>query len=422
MPVEESGNLLILLAAIAKMDGNADFAGLYWPQLEQWAAYLKEKGFDPGEPALHRRLRRPPRAQRQSLGQGDLRPRRLRPALRDARRQASRRRVSRSSPRNSPHAGSKEADDGDHFRLAFDKPGTWSQKYNLVWDRVLGLNLFPEAVLAQGNGFLPPDRRTDTACRSTIARPTPSSIGSLWTATLTSNRDDFEALVASGRSLPERNARPLADDRLVSNRERQEGRLYRAAGRRRRLHANALRRRRLAKVGEARPHPAAGYATMPHPPKIADARGGRRYHAGQVALHDRATERRLANRRASTTPSWKEGESGFGTHETPGAHASAPSGTRPISGCGESLICRTRQRIACSSTSTTTKTPRFTSTACSPCVPANYTTDYEQLPIRADSRWPPSSRPSNVLAVHCHQTAGGQYIDVGIVTLEPAEK
>ena len=34
MPVEESGNLLLLFGAISQMDGNADFAGLYWKQLE----------------------------------------------------------------------------------------------------------------------------------------------------------------------------------------------------------------------------------------------------------------------------------------------------------------------------------------------------------------------------------------------------
>ena len=47
MPVEESANLIILCAAIAKMEGNASFAGLWWPQLTRWEAYLERYGRDP---------------------------------------------------------------------------------------------------------------------------------------------------------------------------------------------------------------------------------------------------------------------------------------------------------------------------------------------------------------------------------------
>ncbi len=45
------------------------------------------------------------------------------------------------------------ARDGDGTRLAFDQPGSWSLKYNLVWDRLLGLDLFPEAELRREQAF-----------------------------------------------------------------------------------------------------------------------------------------------------------------------------------------------------------------------------------------------------------------------------
>jgi hypothetical protein len=211
MPVEESGNMLILVAALAKVQGNANFAARYWPELTKWAEYLKEKGLDPenqlstddfaGHLAHNANLSIKAIVALGANGQ-------LAEALGHKEQGA----VYRSLAREFAQKWQQLAAEGDHYRLAFDKPGTWSQKYNLVWDRLLGLNLFPPDVARKEIAFyltkqnqygLPLDNRRDYTKLDWI----------LWTATLAENRGDFEKIVGPAYKFTNESASrvPLTD-------------------------------------------------------------------------------------------------------------------------------------------------------------------------------------------------------------------
>lgn len=193
MPVEESGNMLIMTAAIARAEGNAQYAEKHWTVLTQWADYLVKEGLDPktqlctddfaGHLARNANL-----SVKAIMGVASYA--RLAEML-EWKDIASR---YRKIAEEMAMQWMALADAGDHYALTFDDPNTWSQKYNLVWDNVLDFDLFPKEVIDKELAYyiprinrygLPLDSRENYTKNDWI----------VWTATMADKQDTFDKFI-----------------------------------------------------------------------------------------------------------------------------------------------------------------------------------------------------------------------------------
>ncbi len=308
----------------------------------------------------------------------------------------------------------KEAADGDHFRLAFDKPGTWSQKYNLVWDRILGLNLFPAEVVrkemdfyrkTQNNYGLPLDnRQTYTKLDWT-----------LWTATLTQNRADFEALVDPVylflNETPDRS--PLTDWYQTKS-----GKKVGFTGRPviggvfiQMLYDKAT----WQKYAGQDKTKAANWAPMPKAPVFVTVVPTAKEKAATWSYTTTRPSRRWFQPDFDAS-SWKQGNSGFGTQGTPGAIIGTEWNTADI------WLRRTftLEGTSLGNLQLSVHHDEDVEVYLNGVLAASatgFTTQYEPLVLNPDARAALKSG-ENLIALHCHQTTGGQYIDAGLVQVK----
>ncbi len=193
MPIEEGGNMVILAAAISKIEGNADYVKKYWDLLTTWTNYLVEYGQDPenqlctddfaGHWAHNANL-----SVKAIMGVAGYSEMAHMLGLYDVAEKYA------GIAKKMAVKWEEMANESDHYRLAFDRENTWSQKYNMIWDKMWNLNLFPNNVidkevsyyLTKQNPYgLPLDSRKEYTKSDWI----------MWTAAMSSDLETFKKFI-----------------------------------------------------------------------------------------------------------------------------------------------------------------------------------------------------------------------------------
>lgn len=190
MPLEEAGNMITLAAQIAKLEGNTKYIDKYWEIITTWADYLVENGLHPanqlctddfaGHWAGNCNL-----AIKAIMGVAGYAELAKMKGLNDVYAKYN------AKAKEMAAAWEKETKVKDHYELAYGAgQNTWSQKYNMVWDKLWGTNIIPNNAMAteiqyylkkQNTYGLPLDCRKDYTKSDWI----------MWTAAMAEKDKDF---------------------------------------------------------------------------------------------------------------------------------------------------------------------------------------------------------------------------------------
>jgi hypothetical protein len=413
MPVEESGNMLILCDAVAQADGNPDFVAPWWNKLTQWAEYLKAYGLDPEEQLctddfMGHLAHNSNLSIKAILGlacYGDLC--RMRG---DTTTAAAYTKMARADARH----WAQVAAEGNHYKLAFDKANSWSQKYNLVWDRILGLDIFdPEIArkeIAQYKSVMQPygfplDSRTKLT----------KADWSIWSATLAENQSDFETLTSPiYEYLNHTTARsPFADSYVTDD-----------------IHSDGMHARPVIggvfiklladrdiwkKWASADTNKVGDWAPLPEGPKITEVVPTAR-KTPSLWRYTTQTPGVDWNAPAFNDSAWRQGYASFGTTGTPGAVVRTRWSTGDI---------WLRRQITLPGTSYSNlefyvhhdEDVEIYVDGILAATETGFTTSYVPIEIRPRALALLRPGATVTLAVHCHQTFGGQNVDVALANV-----
>jgi len=153
MPIEETANMLLMMASVVKKTNNLNTVKTYWKLVSQWGNYLVNNLPDPGDQLCTDDFEGPTPHDSNLAVKGIVG---IAAAGYLAEKTGNSALAQKWNTTALAYAKSwmqlANPDNSNHFRLRYDQAG-WSLKYNLLFQYILGLDVFPPSVIQQETAY-----------------------------------------------------------------------------------------------------------------------------------------------------------------------------------------------------------------------------------------------------------------------------